>query len=397
MTTRVLPSIAYLYPCKAGHGGWGIHASSIVRDLASHFRLTAIGPGFSPSWALGTEEARSAKWIELSTRRPLSLLTRIQSRFAPGRVAFNEFRRFGESAAALVKEASPQAIYTFSHIGLESLEWANKRSIPSFLDVPNTHIRDHREAYVEQSRRYGCGTYRGAPTQCMVDRIRREYELASHIRVSSHLSKRSLIAHGVTADKIGVIPLPVDLESFRPMPRQRPDGPLQVSFVGSLDLRKGFIPLLRAVRGIGTTSIKLRMVGNTGNSCDRQLLAREREGLHVSLEPGDPRPVYTWSEVFVLPSLEDGFGYVVPEAMASGLPVIVTDRCGAAEWVKPGETGWIVQAGDVNSLSNALRDAIERRKELPIMGDAARRSVEDISARRLPDALANWITERLAR
>jgi glycosyltransferase involved in cell wall biosynthesis len=108
----------------------------------------------------------------------------------------------------------------------------------------------------------------------------------------------------------------------------------------------------------------------------RRLFQRERQGLQVEASPGDPRPVYQRSELFVLPSLEDGFGLVVGEAMACGLPVVVTDQCGAAAWVEPGRTGWLVPAGREQALAEVLEEAIRRRAELPCMGERARAAVE---------------------
>ena len=92
------------------------------------------------------------------------------------------------------------------------------------------------------------------------------------------------------------------------------------------------------------------------------------------MAPQDPVPVYHRAELLVLPSLHDGFGFVVAEAMACGLPVIVTTSTGAAEWVTP-DCGWIVPPADSDSLIAALTDAMSRRTELTNMGRRARAAV----------------------
>jgi glycosyltransferase involved in cell wall biosynthesis len=66
---------------------------------------------------------------------------------------------------------------------------------------------------------------------------------------------------------------------------------------------------------------------------------------------------YQSAEIIVLPTLSDGFGLVVYEAMACGLPVVVTDRCGAA--VEDGRSGLVVPHADADALAGALRRLLE--------------------------------------
>jgi glycosyltransferase involved in cell wall biosynthesis len=140
-----------------------------------------------------------------------------------------------------------------------------------------------------------------------------------------------------------------------------------------LALHKGFVYLLRAARLLGPSSLSLRLIGGTVDRDTRRLFERERRGLDVvdggvlALVPELHR-----AEILVLPTLHDGFGFVAAEAMAAGLPVIVTDQCGAAEWVRHGETGWVIPAGDERALAGALALALDRRRELPEMGRAGR-------------------------
>jgi glycosyltransferase involved in cell wall biosynthesis len=140
---------------------------------------------------------------------------------------------------------------------------------------------------------------------------------------------------------------------------------------------------------VGPSRVEIEFVGGTGDRGSKHLLATERAGLNVEVRPGDPVPAYHRAELFVLPSLEDGFGFVAAEALACGLPAVVTDQCGAAEWVRPGETGWVVPAGDVNSLARILDVALSHRSRLRSMGEAARSAAEcrvpELAFRQLAD------------
>src|SRR5262249_13068144 len=147
-----------------------------------------------------------------------------------------------------------------------------------------------------------------------------------------------------------------------------PEGPLRLCYVGSLDFRKGFVYLLKALQALPCGQIRLTIVGSTGTRSCRKLYQRESAGLDLSCAPGDPLHPLQSSELFVLPSLEDGFGFVIGEAMACGLPVVVTDQCGGAELVEHGVSGWVVPSRDAAAITDVLRLALDRRKYLAEMG-----------------------------
>jgi glycosyltransferase involved in cell wall biosynthesis len=231
----------------------------------------------------------------------------------------------------------------------------------------------------------------------MVKRVEQEYALGDRMRVSSQWSKASLTGYDIDAAKIGVYQQPLNLSRFRPacgLPSAH--GPLRVCFVGSLDLRKGFVYLLRAIKQIGCERMSLEAVGATGDRLCRQIFARESEGIGLRCAPGDPVPAYQRAEVMVMPTLEDGSPFAVAEAMACGLPVIVTDCCGSAEWVRPRETGWIVPGANVEALAGALEEAIERRGHLRSMGAAARRDTERRAGLHCLEPLREWLSAEIA-
>jgi glycosyltransferase involved in cell wall biosynthesis len=226
----------------------------------------------------------------------------------------------------------------------------------------------------------------------MVERVENEYALADRIRVSSEWARASLAAGGVPAQKITVLQQPVDLERYcPPASRPQPVGPLRVVFVGSLDLRKGFVYLLDAVRE-HIEQVSLELVGGTVDRCTARLLATHATGVHVTVRPADPRAAYHHAEVAVLPTLEDGSPFAVAEAMSSGLPVVVTDCCGAREWVEEGRTGWIIAGRSASAIARALADAVARRDRLAEMGTAARRATEArADAAQCDPAVADWV------
>ncbi len=381
---------ALVYGSRAGVGGLGLQVATAAAGLALAGPVVALGPGRAAVWPLDPP-LKGVTWEECPPARQTWFAREVAARLRPGRITFARDRAVGHWAASRLEAVRPNWVYTFTQVGLESLEWAKARGVPIVLDNPNGHIRDFARAYRDEAAKLG-RRHHGHPTDEMIARIEREYELADRIRVSSNWAKQSMVTHGVTANKIAVVPQPIDLPRFRPPENKRPaEGPLRVVYVGSLDLRKGFAYLLRAARAVGPGRVAVELVGGTGDRLSKSLLARERAGLDVTVAPGDPVSAYHRAELFVLPSLEDGFGFVTAEAMACGLPAAVSNRCGSAEWVRPGETGWVVPAGDAASLAEVFEQALANRLALAEMGAAARAAVE---AR--PDALrllADWVMD----
>jgi glycosyltransferase involved in cell wall biosynthesis len=274
---------------------------------------------------------------------------------------------------------------------LETLHWARGTGAPTVLDNPNGHIRNFHEVCERESQRWFGKRFRGHPTSAMVDRVEEEYQLVDRIRVYSEWGKRSMVQFGVPVQKIHVLPQTINLDRFRPPSTRLPsNGPLRVCFVGSLDLRKGFVYLLKAVRAIGAQHILLRIAGATGDRDCAALLKRESAGLHVEIAPADPLSVYQQAELLVVPTLEDGLPFVLVEGLACGLPVIVTQEAGAAECVRSGETGWIVPAGQAEPIAIALEEALRQRARLGAMGQQARADVEHYAGPVRLRELADW-------
>lgn len=368
-------STALVCGAPAGAGGLGGFAATVLRALAhGGATLHVLGP--APA------DARLAALPGVVWHVPPRLPLASVQRWTPYRWLTGAFQRhqdahLGQWAAEQLERLRPSRLYAFTQVALEPLEWARRAGVPSVLDNPNGHIAGFRDVYVRETWHQARRPHLGHPTPAAVRRIEREYALASAIRVSSPWSRESMVRRGVPEGRIAVIDQLIDLERFRP-PASRPaaEGPLRVCFVGSLDVRKGFHYLLRAIRRVGAGRVRLRIVGATGDRVSRQLFQRELQGLSVEAMPGDPRPAYADSELFALPTLEDGFGLVVGEAMASGLPVVVTEECGAAAWVEPGHTGWCIPAASEDALVATLEEALRHRPELPRMGERARAAVE---------------------
>lgn len=175
-----------------------------------------------------------------------------------------------------------------------------------------------------------------------------------------------------------------DLERFD-VPRREEKSERTFLFSGSLIARKGVDLLARAFVRLGQEfrHVQLRIVGE----------GELRDSLVQTLRPvserveflgfrdwGELPAEYAAADVLCVPSRYDGWGLVVPEGLASGLPVIATDRMGAAlEFVRGGWNGWLVRAGDEDALLEAMREAAVI--SVGEMGCRARESVSEHTLR----------------
>jgi glycosyltransferase involved in cell wall biosynthesis len=384
--------VSLVYGVQAGVGGLGIQSANAVAALeASGRSVHAFGPGHIDRWPL-SQISNRVQWHESPSAGPARAVGVLWRRWHPGRQQLERDVGLGRWAVERIKNSHPRSCYVFTQVGLEVLRWAKQNGVPSVLESPNGHIRNFREVYERESARWCGRKFRGHPSPEMVERVEEEYQLADRIRVSSEWARKTMLDRGVLCEKIKVLQQPVDLEHFHPSNNPREiNGPLRICFVGSLDLRKGFIYLLRALRLMDPNLVTLEIVGATGTRCCARLFAKERQGLSISAAPADPLPTYHRAEVFVLPTLEDGSPFAVAEAMACGLPVIVTDSCGSAEWVREGHSGWIVPARQPEALAKALEDALRRRQDLKAMGDLARQDTERRAGASCFDAFREWL------
>lgn len=385
-----MPAIV-AYPATPTYGGLGQHSRQVLDALASvdTDRVEAFGPPLPDGDPLG----QRIMFGGAPPPMPAWYRRFTPYRYDTGRYQFAADTRFGRWLASALETRTVTRAYFLTQIAAEALHVAHARGARTIVDSPTGHVRDYREMLRRESERWVRWPYIGHPGTAMVDRVEGEYALADHLRVSSEWAKRSLVRHGVDAAKIFVAPQRVDIARYTPADAAiASSGPLRVSFVGSFSLGKGFQYLLEAVRRVGPQHVRLELVGATGDLWSRRLFERLSAGLDVVHTPGSPLETLHRSELFVFPTLHDGFGLAVVEALACGLPVITTDACGAAEWLAGTEAGWTIPAGNLESLVAALDRVLTERSRLSERRTAARQVAERLSASEPTAALAAGIS-----
>jgi glycosyltransferase involved in cell wall biosynthesis len=263
---------------------------------------------------------------------------------------------------------------------LESLKAAKERGCRTLLDVVTTHIDDFG---AQQDRE--CLRFQVRPSihPRQRERIRLEYERADLIRVMSERARQTFLKRGCLPDRVVVIPPPINLDEF---PEARFAEPkFRVSFVGLIEPWKGFHYLIDAFNALNLPDSELVLWGGSGTrSVSRYLQEQMVRNPAIVVKAVEIRrhgygEVYGKSSVLVHPSLADGFGYVVAEAMASGIPVIVTSSTGASDLIVDGHNGYIVPPGDSDAIRDRLAHLATHPALLREMGHAARDTARSLT------------------
>jgi glycosyltransferase involved in cell wall biosynthesis len=189
------------------------------------------------------------------------------------------------------------------------------------------------------------------------ERVEREYEESDHLFVGSGYSRDTYVAAGWDAARVWVVPYGFEPSVFGgTIHRESGDG-LRVLFCGQLTPRKGVHRLVAAFERAALAGATLRLVGPI-DPLLRAHVDRWRALPAVEVVGEVPKlelPIhYGWASVLALPSLADAQPLVCLEAMASGLPAIVTTAMGSREIVRDGVDGYVVAPGDEDALADRL-------------------------------------------
>jgi glycosyltransferase involved in cell wall biosynthesis len=258
--------------------------------------------------------------------------------------------------------------------GVHSGTAAKRAGMKVVVDQQSVHPDYGIEVVEAEYRRLGMwdlGTDR--PT---VRRIVRELELADLILAPSRFVYEENVKRGIPADKQRVVPLGVDTGLFRPGSRvRRRSDPFRVLFVGRVNAWKGVHDLLAAVAALDDPRLELTLIGAIAPDFRSHLARHASRFTHIpTVSPRRLAELYREADAFTLPSLAEGSALVTYEAMASGLPCVVTRSAGSL--VEHKETGLVVPLRAPDALAQALAELLDAPDWARALGAAARRAAE---------------------
>lgn len=247
-------------------------------------------------------------------------------------------------------------LIAFNGSALLQLRAARRARMQSVsLMSANSHLRRVVRMYALAHRRYPLE--RPWATR-LLGRNLAEYALADRIYVSSEHAWGSFVEEGVPEERLARFPL-TPAPRFVPNVGARASSPsFDVVYAGSLSVAKGLPLLIDAVRRLEHPDLRLVLAGGWGTRGMRRFVQRAcAEDARIVVRPGDPLPHLQRAALYAHPSYEDGFGYAPVEALACGVPAIVSANTGMRELIEPGRNGLVVPTGDLDALTQAIEAA----------------------------------------
>ncbi|HBQ98142.1 MULTISPECIES: glycosyltransferase family 4 protein [unclassified Roseofilum] len=289
------------------------------------------------------------------------------------------------------------AIYAYEDGAATTFQEAKKRGIICLYDLPILFYQMSRDIQAQEAERFPdlAPALQGTKeTEWKLRRKEEEVELADRIFVASSITRQSLLNFGVNPEKISVIPYGAPLDYFRPQLKR--DDLFRALYVGRVEPRKGIHYLLKAWKNLRRLDAELCLIGI--NEFPSGWLNKYQDMFRYI----PPVPHYTLNQyyssasVFIFPSLVEGFGLVILEAMACGIPIITTPNTAGPDIITDGVEGFIIPIRDSEALQEKIEWCIDNPGALKAMGKAARIKAEKLTWSQYRKTLQNQVSAMLS-
>ncbi len=283
-------------------------------------------------------------------------------------------RQFGRWAAFQLLRERWDVVHCWSGVSEELLVALEGSGAWQLLQRGSAHIRFQARILGEEEER--TARQLDCPSPWIISREEREYALADQIVVPSTFAYQSFVEEGVSPSKLRLLPLGVGVGSFQPIPevvesrcrRIMAGDPIRILYIGTISFRKGLWDLVKMIRQLPSTRFHFRLVGPRLKDVEGLL---ERLKGRIEIIPARPQSAlpkeYAWGDLFVFPTIEDGYAMVLPQAQASALPILTTTNCSGPDSVQENVTGWVLPIRRPDLFTERLRWCDGHREELAAM------------------------------
>ena len=326
---------------------------------------------------------RSRPWREagrlLAARLPgLASLARHETGPCSVDAVFHDLDRVtARRVPRLAREGSLSGVYAYEDGALATFRAAKRAGLKTVYDLPIGYWRAGQRVFAEEAERVPewAATLAGRDdSPGKLARKDAEIAAADTIVVASSFTRRTLDEVPTLRGHVRVVPYGApEVAAEGERTERKAGGPLRVMFAGSLGQRKGLSYLLEAVARLGR-HVELTLLGlPTARGCAPLEAALRTHRWVPSLPHAGVLAEMARQDVLVFPSLFEGFGLVLLEAMSRGVPVITTAHTAGPDVLTEGEDGFLVPIRSSEAIAETLEWLVREPERCRAMGAAARR------------------------
>lgn len=340
-----------------------------VYDKLSNF------PGLS-EFKKRSFDARLRKFIKSYPFKELFRLLKRKIKFIPLVTVDDVYHHIDIKVKKYISKFSVDGVYAYDDGALETFRYAKSKGIKCFFDLPIVHWRCYQSLLADEAEKNPewaetLGVFSDSKEKLM--RKDEELQLADCIFVASSFTKESILKYYPypLSSPVKVIPYGFpdvyDGRTYEDNSHRK----IKFLFVGRLSQSKGLSYLFDAIENF-SDDIELTVVGYNSYPNCKVLQEQLKKHKYIgTLTHDNVLKEMRNADVLIFPSLFEGFGMVVTEAMSQGTPVIASNRTCAVEFIRNGENGWLVEAGSLVSLMAAIKDVLAKKDRLANIGREA--------------------------
>ncbi len=327
-------------------------------------------------------------WKEFSRQ----ILVQLATKYRTEKYVFEVEKAHDHYVAKRLKALKPDIFIGYEKSSLESFKEIKRQGGITILDLAQVHykylikLRETQETFqdlFEEKKLFD-----------EVNQVKAsEYQYADYILTLSEFAKSTLLKFGVDEQKIKVVSLGYNPTVFKPKTQYKiPNtSKLKLVYSGTFTKRKGVHLLLQAVKELDLPGLELTIIGPV---LDGEELFTEYKGLFTHydfLHHEEMVNHFHESDVYVFPSLLDSWAMTVIEAMACGLPVIVTENTGAKDAVVDGVSGFVLPIADKEKLKEKIRFFYDQPSQLELFGKRAVEAAKKYQWENYYDQISSFI------
>jgi glycosyltransferase involved in cell wall biosynthesis len=282
------------------------------------------------------------------------------------------YRDLDRTVAKRLRSISVHGVYSYEDGALETFRTAKTLGVRCLYDLPIGYWRTARRLLEGERERWPEWQATLSGFRDSTEKLARkdeELKLADDIFVASTFTKKTLSDYPGKLAPIHVIPYgfptAVEQRDCADMGKRK----LKLLFVGGLSQRKGIADVF-AVADSLKDDVELTVV----KECEVLSNALKKHKWIQSLPHAKVLELMRQHDILLFPSLFEGFGLVITEAMSQGTPVITTERTVGPDLIENGKNGWLIEAGSTTALQRQVEDILNNRDSIASVGENARQS-----------------------